>query len=116
MTSLEEALGFIPSALIAVLSFPSVVRLAKIKSKVIKPASGTYEDKDGVASEESMAKFSTTLPFVFIYIATAVGIAASFALSVYATDQKGLYFWHKRLLTTWLSFPAWVSVIQELTF
>jgi hypothetical protein len=68
-----------------------------------------YEDEDGVATEESMARFSNKRQFVVIFFATPIGIAASFGLAVWATVLKHS-FSDLTITQLWLLFASWVGV------
>ena len=98
-------------AVIALFSLPSLWRLARAPWRVNIPKIPTlYEDEDGVATEESMARFSIKRQFVAIFLAAPVGIATSFCLAVWATVLKDS-FSELTLVQLWLLFAAWVSVL-----
>ena len=67
------------------------------------------EDEDGVATEESMSRYSTKHQFAVSIGVTAVGLAVSFALAVFATVRRENSFSESCLTQLWLLFPAWVS-------
>lgn len=104
------------TALIAALTLPALVRLAQVtrRDKPLRPE--IYEDKDGVATEESMSRFSTKVYFVFVFLSIAVGLSASFALAVYATARKNASFWDGGLIALWLLFSVWVSIVSACLF
>lgn len=96
--------------LVVLFSLPSIWRLAKAPWRVNPPSSPTlYEDEDGVATEESMAHFSTKRQFVVIFFAAPIGIAASFGLAVWATVLKPS-FSDLIIVQLWLLFASWVRV------
>jgi hypothetical protein len=95
--------------LTAIFTIPSISRIAKRPWRVNIANDGVYEDEDGAATEESMAKFSTKRLFAVIYGVTGTGLAISFALAVFATVQRANSFSELCLTQLWLLFPAWVS-------
>ena len=65
-----------------------------------------YEDKDGVATEESMAEYSATVPKVLLAIFSSLGLLTAIALAVLATVS------HEQdltLLDNWLNVASWVG-------
>lgn len=91
-------------AIIAIFTLPVVWRFAdRIRhGKTIKN-DDIYEDKDGAANEESMARYSTKRSFLAIFVALALGLAASLALVVIAM----VYHFHETT-QIWLLFWSWV--------
>jgi hypothetical protein len=96
--------------LTAIFTFPSISRLAKRPWRVKVAKDGVYEDEDGTATEESMAKYSTKPLFALIYGFTSTGLAVSFALAVFATVRRANSFSELCVTQLWLLFPAWVSI------
>ncbi|KAG0652941.1 ATP-dependent bile acid permease [Hyphodiscus hymeniophilus] len=94
--------------LTAVFSLPSISRIAKRPWRVKTVYEGLYEDDDGVATEESMSKFSTKGQFAVISGASGLGLAVSFALAVFATVRREKDFSDLCLVQVWLLFPAWL--------
>lgn len=98
-------------SLVVLLSLPSIWRLAKAPWRVNSPSSpALYEDEDGVATEESMARFSAKRQFVVIFFTAAIGIAASFSLAVWATVLRDSFL-DLTIVQLWLLFASWVSVL-----
>lgn len=75
-----KILSFAFPAFVAASTTPVVWRFAK-NIRQAKPAKNDaiYEDKDGKATEESMASYSTKRQFIVIFVAVAVGLSASLA-------------------------------------
>jgi hypothetical protein len=96
---------------IVIFTTPSVWRLAASfrRTKPINVDS-IYQDKDGKATEESMAEFSTKRPFTLIFVGAALGWAASFALAVFATVDVSV---PHDLAPIWLLFVSWVCIIYS---
>jgi hypothetical protein len=93
--------------LIAFSTIPSISRLTKRRR--VKPAndSNLYEDADGVATEESMARYSTNHFYIITLVLATIGVATSLALAIYTTLQRH-NFSHLCLVRIWLLFPSWV--------
>lgn len=68
-----------------------------------KPKSATYEDKDGVASKESIERFSTKVPKVLLSVFTIAGLLVSVALAILGTLEKDGLF-----LESWFNIAIWV--------
>jgi hypothetical protein len=67
-------------AYLAICTMPAVCRFAKhIRQAEPIMHQHLYKDKDGMATEESMASYSTKTPFKFIFIGVALGLIASLA-------------------------------------
>ena len=47
-----------------------------------------YEDRDGVATKESMAAYSSKQSFIVIFISSGLGLSASIALTVFAIAKE----------------------------
>ena len=80
--------------------FGAVLHFREPKSK---PA--LYEDKDGVASEESMAAYTAKYPKILLSIFTVVGFATAVCLAVLGTVDRGL---DPMFLENWLTAGQWV--------
>ena len=63
-----------------------------------------YEDGDGRASEESQARFSTTLPRLVGLVAVLAGLAVADGLAVLNTVQAG----RVQVVESWVRVGAWV--------
>lgn len=90
--------------LISLLAVPSVLAIqSHFRHKKSKPR--LYEDKDGVATEESMAAYSATTPKIVLNIFTIAGFAIATSLAVLTTinkNENGLF------IHNWLNFAQWV--------
>lgn len=96
-------------AALLLFSLPSLWRLCKAPWLVKSPSiAALYEDEDGIATEESMQRFSSKQQFVVVFFAAAVGIAASFGLAVWATVQKDVVP-DIAITQLWLLFASWVG-------
>jgi hypothetical protein len=76
-----------------------------------KSKSTVYEDKDGVASEDSMAEYSTSIPKLLLSIFTALGLLTAVALGVLATvdtKEDPMFF------ENWFNVAQWVSAVANL--
>jgi hypothetical protein len=109
MGDLLQIASYGAPALIATATIPVVWRFAKNirRAKPVKNE-GLYEDKDGKATEESMAKYSTKKSFILIFIGVGVGVAASFALFVNSFIQVLEY---REPPLIWVLFGSWVCEI-----
>jgi hypothetical protein len=67
---------------------------------------GLYEDRDGKATEESMAAYSTKKQFIVIFIGLGIGMLASLTLVV-DTFAQILEFNNPNLIL--VTFGCWVS-------
>jgi hypothetical protein len=67
-----------------------------------------YEDADGVATEESTAAFSVTLPKTVICLLTVAGLGISIALAIIDTLNHDKYF-----IEAWLNAAAWVCLFSR---
>ena len=97
--------------LTAIFTIPSTIRLAQRpwRAKSTNDGDGIYEDKDGRATEESMAKYSTKAQFAVMFAASAMGLAISFALAVFAAVRTENPFSELSVVQLWLLFAAWVG-------
>jgi hypothetical protein len=67
---------------------------------------GLYEDRDGKATEESMAAYSTKKQFTVIFVGLGVGLPASLTLVVDTFAQLMEFHTPELILIT---FGCWVS-------
>jgi hypothetical protein len=114
-TTVVAGAAYASIAIIALSTITSVVSLVKRQRRVKVPnqENDIYEDEDGRATEESMARYSAKTQFVVLFIATAVGLLTSLALPVFATVRKENSFSDLCLIEVWLLFPAWVCHPQQ---
>ncbi|KAH6709145.1 hypothetical protein BKA61DRAFT_556514 [Leptodontidium sp. MPI-SDFR-AT-0119] len=99
-------------ALVAILTIPPVWRFAGLirhrkTPKVDRDA--VYEDKDGAATEESMKNYSTRGSFIAVFVASALGLAASLSLVVVAT----VFHFHD-VTHIWLLYWSWVLALLQV--
>ncbi|THV47194.1 hypothetical protein BGAL_0328g00070 [Botrytis galanthina] len=100
--------------LIGLFTIPTAWRFIRnFKSPRVTNHEALYEDKDGVATEESMAKYSTKRQFVIIFTSLIVGLLASFGLAVFATVVKN-EFSHSAFTHIWLLFVSWIFVFVQV--
>lgn len=97
-------------AVVVLFTLPSFWRLCKAPWRPNSPASAAtlYEDQDGIATEESMARFSAKRQFFGTFFATAIGIVSSFGLAVWATVLKD-DFSDSAIFQLWTLFASWVG-------
>lgn len=99
--------------LIALLSIPFIRKLvtSRRNTKNLYQDGITYEDIDGVASEDSAAQFSNKRQFIAIFTISLLAIAISLANAIFTAVQQGLDISRSAvpLLGIFLLVPAWVS-------
>lgn len=101
-----KTVSYVIPVLIAIFTIPVIWRFAKnIRSTKTIKEDEIYQDEDGKATEESMAKYSTKRSFILIFLGTALGVASSFALAVIATIESMNI---KNSTIIWLLFWSWV--------
>ncbi|RDW75857.1 putative ABC bile acid transporter [Coleophoma crateriformis] len=118
--SASLASGFAGLVAVGLLTIPALFALfCHFRQK--KPKSATYEDRDGVASKESIEQFSAKLPKIFLFLFIVAGLSVSIALAILEIlniTEDGL------ILESWLNVAAWfllliqvivASVIKEST-
>jgi hypothetical protein len=91
-------------ALDLLLTAPSVIAIhSHFRHK--KPKPRLYEDKDGVASEQSMAAYSAKIPKIVLAIFTIAGFAIATSLAVLTTLNR-----HENttFVQNWLNVAQWV--------
>lgn len=105
--TLEAVSVVIPVAVALLTIAPAWSLINSFRSKPI-PEEALYKDKDGVASEDSMTTYKSRRPFIPVFIGCALGLAASFALAVFATVKKH----HFGLIPIiWLLSASWASLL-----
>ena len=92
-------------ALVFLLTFPSVFAVTS-HFRESRPKSEIYEDKDGIASEESMAAYSAKAPKIILSIFTVTGLLTSISLSIFGTLNGDHDF---MFIQNWLIAAQWVS-------
>lgn len=98
--------------LIALLSIPFLRKLVtgSRNAKALNQDGITYEDVDGVASQDSAAQFSNKRQFIAIFIITVLAIAISGAEAIFTAVQQGFDLSRSAvpLLGISLLVPVWV--------
>lgn len=96
--------GVAALVLVLLLTLPSLIGVAS-HLRDPKPKSNVYEDKDGVASEKSVAKYSAKIPKLSLGFFTISGLSLSIALAVLGMvgESDGL------LIEDWINVAQWVS-------
>jgi uncharacterized membrane protein len=89
--------------LVLSLTIPSVFLIfSRLRESEIN--SNTYEDRDGVATVESVSTFSTKAPKIRLVVLATIGFAASVALAVLGTlNDDGMF------IENWLNAAQWVK-------
>lgn len=95
----------VPLVLTTLLTIPALVSGV---SHICQPKSkqAVYEDKDGEATEETMAAYSTTYPKIFLSTFTVLGFGTAVALAVLSTLDRSL---DHLFLENWLTAGEWVG-------
>ncbi|KAF7908234.1 uncharacterized protein EAF01_003989 [Botrytis porri] len=113
MVSYIHELSNAAPILIGLFTIPTAWRFIRnFKSPRVTNHEVLYEDKDGVATEESMAKYSTQRQFMIIFTSLIVGLLTSFGLAVFATVVKN-DFSHWSFTHIWLLFVSWIFVFVQ---
>jgi hypothetical protein len=103
------AAGASALALVLLFTVPSVLAIAShFRETQSKPE--IYEDKDGVASEESMAAYSAKAPKILISIFTTLGLSTAISLAVLSTLNRDHDF---TFIQNWVNVAQWVSTRDE---
>jgi hypothetical protein len=87
----------------SLVSAASVFRSRNRDSKIDGPV--RYEDKDGVASEDSQKAYSVKSQKVILTLLTAAGFLVALAQAVLAT----IFHWIA-ITETWIDFTVWVGI------
>jgi hypothetical protein len=90
--------------LISLLTLPSLFRtVSHFRSSTPKPL--RYEDKDGIATDESIDSYSAKFSKVLLTIFNLLGLSTAIALAVLGTlDSRMVLF-----IEPWLNVAQWVS-------
>ena len=95
--------GIVGTALIFLLTSPSIIGIIS-HLRAPKSNSKIYEDKDGVATPESMAKYSAKIPKILLVVFVVLGFFTSIALAVLGTLGSRT----PMFLQDWLNTAQWV--------
>lgn len=108
-TSTSVAIAIACLAIVAVLSVPAArqafIRL-RARQKQYGQLADRYEDKDGVATEESQEAYSDFLPRLLLILISIVACAVALASAIISTARSHLPL----SLEQWLQFATWVSL------
>lgn len=109
--STSLAAGITALALVLLLTLPSLISIAS-HLRNPKPKSNTYEDKDGIATEKSVAEYSAKIPKISLAILAISGLALSIFLAVLniVGEDDGMF------VENWLNVAQSVSLRHILTF
>jgi hypothetical protein len=106
-TTASVAISIACLAVAAVLSIPAahqfLTRL-RAKSKQYTEVADRYEDKDGVATEESEDAYSDFLPRLILLLISLVACGVGLASAILTTTRSHLPL----SLEQWLQFATWV--------
>jgi hypothetical protein len=104
------AAGAAGLVLLVLLTVPALLATVSHFREAQSKASLIYEDKDGVASEESMAAYSAKVPKIIISILSVLGFSTGTAVAVLGTLHQ-----HRdiALLPDWLNVAQWVCTHQQ---
>ena len=109
--TLSTVVASISLAFVVATSIPAFLAIFKslrVRKSIVGDnvnSDGLYEDKDGLASQESQQEFSTVTQRVLILVGTFVGLFLSVALAVFNTTRS------ESLLQTesWVKLGCWVG-------
>jgi hypothetical protein len=97
----RSLLAGVGGVLVFLLTLPSLASVAS-HLRESKPKSNIYEDKDGIATEKSVAEYSTKIPKIFLSIFAILGLGTSIVLAVLET-LGGV-----DVEESWLNVAQWV--------
>lgn len=115
---LKGVVPIVATVLVALLSVPSLqVPLSKVKlrgSHVL--VDEQYQDKDGIATEDSIKAFSDCRPRIAVWLSLTLGLAASIASRVLALEQH-VQSWHYELSLSlsWHGLLSWILLCFQGT-
>ncbi|KAL7911960.1 P-loop containing nucleoside triphosphate hydrolase protein [Trichoderma velutinum] len=103
--------------LVALCSFPYLRRLRVIaRAKNPQQDGLTYEDEDGAANEDSIARFSNKAQFIAIFVIALSSIALSCAAAIFTAvqnDPQGYYSAAIPILGSWCLLFAWILLLLQ---
>ncbi|KAH9224216.1 P-loop containing nucleoside triphosphate hydrolase protein [Leptodontidium sp. 2 PMI_412] len=108
--STSLAAGSSGLVLVALLTSPSIINIAS-HLRGPKSISDIYEDKDGVATEQSVEEYSAKIPKAFLGIFTVAGLATSIALAVLGSIEG----WDWMFVENWLNVAQWSLILIQAT-
>ncbi|KUJ23669.1 putative ABC bile acid transporter [Mollisia scopiformis] len=100
--------GVTALVLVLLLTLPSLIGIAS-HLREPKPKSTKYEDKDGVATEKSVAEYSAKIPKISLGIFTVTGLSLSIALAVLGLvgQDDGLF------IENWINVAQWSLIVLQ---
>ena len=112
-TSTSVAIAIAYLVVVVILSIPGarqfISRLRDGKKQNIE-LSDRYEDKDGVATEESQDAYSDFLPRLMLILISTTACAVALASAIVTTTRSHLPL----SIEQWLQFATWVQLANAL--
>ncbi|KIW72199.1 hypothetical protein PV04_00411 [Phialophora macrospora] len=111
-TSASVAVSIACLTIVAVLSTPAAGQLItrlRGRKKQYAQLSERYEDKDGVATEESEQAYSDLIPRLILILISTVACAVALATAILTTTRSYLPL----SLEQWLQFATWLLVLFQ---
>jgi hypothetical protein len=114
---MHQLIGLSTAGLVALLTVPAAVHVSKSKTRsgggYIRLGDDNYEDRDGIATEDSIRAFSDTRPRVAVWLSTLTGLGAAIAAGVVAfTSDK--HAGALSDLSPWAEPVCWVRLSSTL--
>lgn len=108
---LHKLVGVAATVVVALLTVPAICyawRTGKVFGGGFAPLSAeSYEDRDGIATEESIRAYSDTRPRVAVWLGAALGLGASIAARIIVLRQaEGVHVLSD--LSLWAEPACWV--------
>ena len=91
--------------LVLLLTFPSSIAIASHFRETKQKSTSIYEDKDGIASEESMAEYSAKIPKILLSLFAILGLSTAIALAILGTLNQDA---DRMSIENWLLVGQWV--------
>lgn len=107
-TTVSVAISITAFAVVTLLSIPALYQIItrfRARKAQYQHLSGIYEDKDGVATEESQEAFSDFIPRLILILLSIVVCLDALASAVIITTRPDLPL----TIEQWLQFGTWVS-------
>jgi multidrug efflux pump subunit AcrB len=111
-TSTSVAISIACLAVVAVLSAPAAGQLftrIRARKKQYAQLSKRYEDKDGVATEESEQAYSDVIPRLILILISIVACGVALTTAILTTTRSHLPL----SLEQWLQFATWVRTATQ---
>lgn len=104
------ATGAAGLALVLLLTFPSLLAIISHFREAKSSKSDIYEDKDGIASEESMAAYSAKTPKIVLSLVTVAAFVISISLAILGTLNRSH---DSTFILSWLKLAQWVCTRNQ---